>query len=87
MNITVPIPDALAERLAAGGVDLERRALEALALTEYQAGRLSNPELRELLGLQTRYEMDGFLKAHGVYEDFTIDEIQEQVRNMERLGF
>jgi hypothetical protein len=86
MNITVPIPDALAAKLGTEA-DLARRALEALALAEYQAGRLSNPELRELLGLQTRYEMDGFLKAHGVYEDVTIDEIQEQVRTMERLGF
>jgi hypothetical protein len=86
MNITVPIPDALAAKLGAEA-DLPRRALEALVLEEYRAGRLSNPELRELLGLQSRYEMDGFLKAHGIYQDFTLDEVEDQVRNMERLGF
>jgi predicted HTH domain antitoxin len=85
MNVTVPIPDALAARLGAEA-DLPRRILEALVLEEYRAGRLSNPELCELLGL-TRYEMEGFLKAHGVYEDFTLEDIQEQVTAMERLGF
>jgi hypothetical protein len=86
MNITVAIPDDLAARLGPEA-DLPRRALEALVLEAYRAGRLSNTELRMLLRLETRYEMDGFLKAHGVYEDFTLDEIQDQVRAMERLGF
>jgi hypothetical protein len=86
MNITVPIPDALAARL--GTVDaVTRRVLEAFALEEYRACRLTNLELRELLGMETRYEMDGFLKAHGVYEDTTLEDIQEQVRVMQRLGF
>jgi hypothetical protein len=85
MNVTVPILDALAARLGAEA-DLPRRILEAFVLEEYRAGRLSNPELCALLGL-TRYEMEGFLKAHGVYEDFTLEDIQEQVTAMERLGF
>ncbi len=32
MNLTVEIPDDVAERLTAAGGDLSRRALEALAL-------------------------------------------------------
>jgi len=86
MNVTLTIPDALVARLGTEA-DLPRRALEALVLDAYRAGQLSNPELRELLGLETRYEMDGFLKAHGVYEEFTLEEIEDQVRAMERLGF
>ena len=43
MNVTVRIPDELAERLAAEGGDLERRALEAFAVAEYHAGRLLDP--------------------------------------------
>ena len=84
MNVTVPIPDELAARF---GADLPRRTLEALVLEEYRAGRLTNAELRAMLGLETRHEMDGFLKAHGVYQDFTIEEIEDQVRAVERLGF
>ena len=38
MDVTVQIPDDLADRLrAAGGGDLSRRALEALALEEFKS--------------------------------------------------
>lgn len=86
MNVTVTIPDDFAATLGAG-TDLGRRVLEALALDEFRAGRLTGAGLRRLLGFQTRYELDGFLKAHGVYEDFSVEEIEEQVRAVERLGF
>ena len=67
MNLTLPIPDDLGERLSAGGADLARRALEAFALEEYNSGRLSLPELGRLLGFETRACLDRFLKARGVY--------------------
>jgi hypothetical protein len=59
----------------AGG-DLSRRALEGLALEEYKGGRIRGtyhrPRAPRLLGFGTRYELDGFLKAHCVYEDYTM---------------
>ena len=88
MNVIVRIPDELAERLAAeGGGDLERRALEAFALSEYQAGRLTRFELRQLLGIPTRYELDGFLKERGVFDPVTLEDVQHDVETLERLGF
>ena len=87
MNLTVRIPDELAERLSAEGGDLERRALEAFALVEYQAGRLTRFELRELLGIPTRFELDGFLKERGVFEPYTLEDVQREVETLERLGF
>ena len=87
MNVTVRIPDELAARLAADGGDLERRALEGFALAEYQAGRVTRPELRRLLGFGTRYELDGFLKEHGVFERHTVEEVQRDMETLERLGF
>jgi hypothetical protein len=86
MDVTIAIPDELAARLGAE-TDLPRRVLEALVLDEYRAGRLSNPELRELLGLETRYEMDGFLKAHGVYEEYTMADLEREQESLRRLGF
>jgi len=86
MNLIVRIPDDLAARLDAGG-DLSRRALEALGLEEYRAGRLTKPELRRLLGFEALDEMDAFLKAHGVYEPCTVEEINREVETLARLGF
>jgi Uncharacterised protein family (UPF0175) len=87
MNITVHIPDEMAARLAAEGGDLERRALEALVLEEFRAGRLSIAELRRALGFEVLDEVDGFLKAHGVFEEYTLEELDREVEAMKRLGF
>jgi hypothetical protein len=87
MNLTVEIPDDVAKRLMAAGGDLSRRALEALALEEYKLGRLTNSELRRLLGFATRYELDGFFKIHGVFEPYSLDDLERERRDLERLGF
>ncbi len=87
MNLIVRIPDDLAERLGADVATLERRALEALVAEEYRAGRLHKPDLRRLLGFETSYEIDGFLKAHEVYDGITLDELDRQLETLDRLGF
>ena len=85
MNLTVNIPDDLASRLSADGTDLSRRALEALVSEEYRAGRLTKPELRQLLGFETRAELDGFLKTHGVFEPYTQVDLERERRDLDRL--
>jgi hypothetical protein len=54
MELTVQIPDELANRMSASAGDLSRRALEALALAEFKSGRITKPELRRLLGFGTK---------------------------------
>jgi hypothetical protein len=87
MDLTVHIPDDLASRMSAEGIDLSRRALEGLAIEEYRSGRLTQPELRRLLDFDTRYELDGFLQKHGIYEGYTFEEIEQQVEDLKLLGF
>ena len=86
MNLTVPIPDDLANRLSAEGGDLSRRALEAFALEEYKSERISKTELRRLLGFETRYELDGFLKAHEVWAKNTIEDLRREMQDLKSLG-
>ena len=64
MNLTVQIPDGIATRLTAEGGDLSRRALEALAAEEYKRARITRPELQRILGTDTSFQLDAFLKAH-----------------------
>lgn len=85
MEVTLQIPDDLASRMGASA-DLARRALEALALEELKSGHISKPELRRLLGFETRYELDEFLKAHEVYEDYTLADVEKEVETLKRLG-
>jgi hypothetical protein len=86
MEITLNIPDELARLIGTAG-DIERRALEALALEEFKAGRLTKAELRRVLGFETRYELDGFLKTHEVYEPYTLEDLERERRDLQRLGF
>jgi len=86
MKITVRIPDDLASRMSASGGDLSRRALEALALDEFKSGRITKPELRRLLGFGTRYRLDGFLKSHDVYEDYTVEDFERDRDALKQLG-
>jgi uncharacterized protein YgbK (DUF1537 family) len=86
MNVTVEIPDDVADRLVAAGGDLSRRALEALALEEYKLGRLTRPELRRLLGFGTRAELDAFLKAHDVFASYTPADLERDRQDLRRLG-
>ena len=87
MQFTVQIPDDLFQRLSAEGGDLSRRALEALALDEYKNGHLTKPELRRLLGFETRGALDGFLKTHHVFEDYSLEDMEQEREGLRRIGF
>jgi len=84
--VTVQIPDELAGRMGAGG-DLSRRALEALAAEEYKRGRLTKPDLRQLLGFETGHQIDEFLRAYDVFEDYTLRDLEREREGLRRLGF
>ncbi|MBC7927816.1 MAG: UPF0175 family protein [Bryobacteraceae bacterium] len=87
MELTVHIPDEVVPQLQAAGGDMSRRALEAFALEEFKSGHITKPELRRMLGFETRYKLDGFFKAHQFYDGYTVEEIKEQVAVMKNLGF
>ena len=86
MDLTVQIPDDLARNMIADGGDLSRRALEALALEEFKSGHINKPELRRLLGFGTRYELDEFFNAHEVYDDYTMEDLEQELEGLKRLG-
>ncbi len=75
MRITLELPDEIASQSA--GKDLSRAALEGLVAEGCRAGWLSDHEAAELLGL-SRYDLDGFLKAHGVFPDYSLEDFQRE---------
>jgi hypothetical protein len=85
MDVTIHIPDDLATRLGTG--DLPRRVLEALAVEEFRQGRLTQAALRRLLGFGTRQALDAFLKAHGLFVPYSLDDLDHDRNDLRRLGF
>ena len=65
MEVTLHIPDDIAERLSAAGRDVSRHALEAIALEGYREQILTLYQVSEMLGL-SRVETEDFLGRHHV---------------------
>ncbi len=73
MKITLMVPDDIAQHADPG-----REALEALAIEGYRSGTLTAYETRRLLGFETRYELDGFLKDHNIWEHaYSLEDLQQ----------
>ena len=83
MQITLELPDEIAQQLAQGQ-DLSRAALEALVAESCREHRLSDHQAAQILGL-SRYELDGFLKARGVFYDYTIEDLKRESEVAEKL--
>jgi hypothetical protein len=81
MQITVEIPDDRAA-LTAPRPEPARVALEAMALDAYCERRITGYQLRSLLGIQSRYELDGLLKEHRI-EKYTCEDFEQDLASLE----
>lgn len=84
MEVSFQIPDDLVSSVAAAG-DLSRRALEAFALEELRADRITEVQLCDMLNLP-RIQLDRFLKSHGLFEEYTLEDFEEERRALKELG-
>ncbi len=86
MLVTLEIPDDMAGKPASQGQDPARTALEAVAIEGYRSGALSAYQTRRLLGFETRYELDGFLKAHNVWEHaYGLEDLEQDRQTLRQL--
>lgn len=83
-QVTLDLPDELAAVLEKSG-NLERAALEAIALEAYQSRRLTAGQLRRVLGLETRVELDALLKERGIYWHYDEGDLQHDISEAGRL--
>ena len=85
-HVTISLPDELLAAFSAQGQDLSRAALEALALEAYRTRKISGAQLRRLLGLHTRMEVDAFLKDHGVELEYSLEDLERDRETHSHLG-
>ena len=86
MQVTVEIPDDMAQKLTRQGQDPARATLEAVAIEGYRSGALTAYQTRRLLGFETRYELDAFLKSHNVWEHaYSLEDLEQDRRTMQQL--
>lgn len=84
MQITVQLPDDLAQHPNPG-----RDALESLAIEGYRAGMLSHYQASQILGL-SRFEFDAFLKERHIYDHAydaeDLEQDRETLRQLQAKG-
>ena len=86
MNLTVEIPDDIAGRLDVTMGELSRRAREAFLAEEYRHERLTKAYLQRLPGMETSVELDGFLKAHDVWIEYTREDAERERKGLRDPG-
>jgi hypothetical protein len=74
MQVTLDLPEELAQYLGRDARSLSRAALEALVLEGVRSGQLSTA--RRVLGFRSRHQMDLFLKTHGLELPFTLEQVR-----------
>lgn len=85
VRVWIDLPDAIVEQLAEKGQDLSRAALEAVAIDAYRMDRITAYQLCQLLEIPSRYELDGFLKHHGVPLEYTLGDFEREGATSARL--
>ena len=82
MDVHFSLPDELARRLQRQWPDLTRHALEALAISAYREGALTEAEVQEVLGLSSRWEVEALLKANRAWMDYTEEDLERDLQNI-----
>ncbi len=85
MEVTVHIPDTIGERLGNDPEAIPRWLLEKAGLEAYRSGEISGYELRLMLGITSRLELDAFLKTHGVYLEYTEEDFAHDAETSRQL--
>jgi len=76
VQVTFDIPDDLASQLLAAGKDPARAALESLAVEDYRTERLSEGQVRKMLGYTTRMQVHALLAEHAVCLHYTSEDLE-----------
>ena len=85
MEISIHVPDAIAAQLRNHWRDLPRHALQALVADAYRHQLLTAGQVRELLDLPTRLDVDAFLKQAGAYLHYTEEDLDQDRRTLDSL--
>jgi predicted HTH domain antitoxin len=86
MQVVVEIPDEFSRQILRSGQDPSRALLEDAALKAFSEDRITAHELQQVLGFDTQYQLDGFLKERGIeHGAYGPEDLQHDVQTMDRL--
>ncbi len=78
MEVTINLPEDVVKVFSANGESIEREVLEATALEGYREGKLSQAQVRRMLGFATDMQVDAFLKKHKIFLEYDLEDIKNE---------
>ena len=75
MQITIDIPNEIADRLTETPKQLPRHLLELLVIEAYRNDRITHFQVGQILKLPSRWAVDEFLKTHHVYLHYSEEDL------------
>jgi len=85
MQITIEIPDEIAQQLDETQGNLSRRLLELVVADAYGSGKINTAEVRQILQLPNRLTSHAFLKRMGTYLNYDEAELEQDLQTLEDL--
>ena len=85
MRVTIQLPDDISAALEERWDDVPRRSLEAIAVEGYRTGALTEPQVRRLLKLDTRFQVHALLKEHHVPLQYKAADLDDDLRVQREL--
>jgi len=85
MQITIEIPDDIAQRLTQQVDNLPRRALESVVIEAYRAELITSAEVGRILELDSRWDVDAFLKQAEAYLPYTESDLEQERETLRQL--
>ena len=78
MQVTIELPDDIADELSREDPDIAHRILEGFALEAYRQGQLTGHQVRRLLHLETRFDLERLLQRAHVPHEYADDEVEHE---------
>lgn len=82
MQITIEIPDDIAQRLDQAEGSLSHRLLELIVADAYRCGKINTAEVGQILQLPTRLAAHAFLKRMGTYLNYDETELDQDIQTL-----
>ncbi|MEW6491918.1 MAG: UPF0175 family protein [Cyanobacteriota bacterium] len=80
MQITIELPDDIANQLQLQPANISRRILELIAADNYRQGRIGAAQVRRMLNFSSRWETYEFLKREKAYLPYTEDDLEQDAQ-------
>jgi predicted HTH domain antitoxin len=84
MEVTINLPEDVAQDILKNNKNIERKILEMTAIEDYREGKFSHAQIGRMLDL-SRFETDEFLKAHDVPLNYSMEDLEQDRQTLDKL--